>query len=254
MQLTRHIQQGKLIYFTQDDEMITVNENKFYRWLAFDDVIQSVMLKREPWQLTLPHQTALMLPLLYIQPKTVIEFGLGGGNLSRFLLHHIPTLSLHTVEYSAEVKHCFDVFFNPDNCSVNLHHNSALDWLHQNKKHAGDWYICDIYQRDQLINDSIILTKNILKKIKTKAIISLNLPCPSNDDINYFLETLRQLAPNKHIVYFHVPHYLNVIIHIIPRDLLPTPEMLAIEQSILPERITKKWLKFWKHGLQYSSN
>jgi len=250
MKLVKHIQQGQLSYFTQDVNSISVSENQHYRWLAFDNVVQSMMLKRQPWQLTFPHQISLMSPLLFFRPKKVVEFGLGGGNLARFLLHYLPDLTLDTIEYSREVIECFDRFFNPEAAKVNLHHSSALDWLHYHKKTKADWFICDIYQKDQSINDSLILTKNILKKVGKQAVLSLNLPSPSNDDINYFLAELKILAPTKHLVYFHIPHYLNVIIHLLPCDMSNQLDDNLLLNTALPPRTFKRWRKYWQHGMQ----
>jgi spermidine synthase len=250
MKLVKHIQQGQLCYFTQNDDLISVSENQHYRWLAFDNVVQSMMLKRQPWQLTFPHQISLLSPLLFFQPKQVVEFGLGGGNLARFLLHYLPDLTLHTIEYSHEVIECFERFFNPQVANVNLHHCSALDWLHYNRKAKPDWFICDIYQKSQSITDSLTLTKNILKRVGDKAVLSLNLPSPSNDEINYFLSELKILAPTKQLVYFHIPHYLNVIIHILPCDMLHQPQDNLINNTPLPTRTYKRWRNYWLHGMK----
>lgn len=250
MKLTKHIQQGQLSYFTQSDELISVSENDHYRWLAFDDVVQSMMLKRQPWRLTFPHQISLLSPLLFFRPKQVVEFGLGGGNLARFLLHYLPDLTLHTVEYSQEVIDCFERFFNPQMTNVNLHHNSALDWLHFNKRIKPDWFICDIYQSSQSIDDSLILTKNILKKVGGQAVLSMNLPSPSNDEINYFLAELKRLAPDKHLIYFHIPHYLNVIIHLLPKDMVNDADTELSVNAVLPKRTVKRWRAYWRHGLK----
>jgi spermidine synthase len=250
MKLIKHIQQGQLSYLSHNDELVSVSENNHYRWLAFDDVVQSMMLKRQPWQLTFPHQISLLSPLLFFRPKQVVEFGLGGGNLSRFLLHHIPELDVHTVEYSQEVIDCFERFFNPQSATVNLHHCSALDWLHLHKRVKPDWFICDIYLSSQSIDDSLILTKNILKKVGEQAVLSINLPSPSDEEINYFLTELKVLAPTKHLVYFHIPHYLNIIIHLLPRDIFKQSEAELLTHSVLPERTFKRWRKYWQHGLQ----
>ncbi|MBA6263866.1 spermidine synthase [Colwellia sp. Bg11-12] len=250
MKLVKHIQQGHLSYFTQNNDAISVSENQHYRWLAFDNVVQSMMLKRKPSQLTFPHQISLLSPLLFFRPKRVVEFGLGGGNLARFLLHHLPDLTLDTIEYSQEVIECFERFFNPQTANVHLHHCSALDWLHYHKKIKPDWFICDIYQKNQSIHDSLILTKNILKKVGEQAVLSLNLPSPSNEEINYFLSELKVLAPNKQLVYFHIPHYLNVIIHLLPNNMVNQPEDFLIDTTILPTRTFNRWRKYWRHGMQ----
>jgi len=249
MKLAKHIQQGQLNYFTHSDELISVSENQHYCWLAFDDVVQSMMLKRRPWQLTFPHQISLLSPLLFFRPKQVVEFGLGGGNLARFLLHYLPDLALHTVEYSEEVIDCFERFFNPQSANVNLHHSSALDWLHYQKRMKPDWFICDIYQSSQSIDDSLTLTKNILKKVGKQTVLSMNLPNPSDEEINYFLAELKRLAPDKHLVYFHIPNYLNVVIHLLPINMLKQPKNELINNSILPIRIFNRWRGYWKHGL-----
>jgi spermidine synthase len=250
MKLVKHIQQGQLSYFTQDVNSISVSENQHYRWLAFDNVVQSMMLKRQPWQLTFPHQISLLSPLLFFQPKKVVEFGLGGGNLARFLLHYLPDLTLETVEYSHEVIECFERFFNPQAANVNLHNSSALDWLHFHKKIKPDWFICDIYQKNQSINDSLTLTKNVLKKVSKQAILSLNLPSPSNEEINYFLAELKLLAPNKQLIYFQIPHYLNIIIHIMPTEMLNQSDNNLLINSVLPARTFNRWRKYWRHGMQ----
>ena len=250
MKLTKHLSQGQLLHFIQSDEQITVHENEHYRWLAFNDTVQSVMLKRKPWQLTLPHQTALMLPLLFTQPNQIAEFGLGGGNISRFLVHYLSNLSLHSIEYSKNVINCFQRYFNPEQQNINLHHSSALDWLHHNKKIKPDWLICDIYQTSQSIEDSIQLTKNILKTLTKDAIFSINLPNPSNDEINYFLEVLRQISPNRDLVYFHIPNYLNVIIHLIPNKQLHTHTDRAANSSVLPTFKQKRWQDLWRYGIK----
>ena len=102
MQLSKHIAQGKLLYLSQGEENLSVSENQYFRWLAFNNdkgeqVIQSVMHKRKPWQLTLPHQTALLLPLLFFKPQNVVELGLGGGNLDRFLAHTCNNISIKSI-------------------------------------------------------------------------------------------------------------------------------------------------------------
>jgi len=250
MQLAKHISQGQIIHYHQGNELLSVSENQYYRWLCFDQVVQSVMLKRLPWRLTLPHQTALMLPLLFIQPNKVVELGLGGGNLARFLRHYFPQLQLYTIESSSAVIDCFDQYFNPQLQGFNLQCSSALDWIYHNKSLNADWIICDIYHVGQTIERSITLTKNILKTCSKKAILSLNLPSPTNEEIDHFLQILRDSYPEKEIYYFHIPNYLNIIVHIIPKSLLGERYHLNPERNPLPAAMLKRWHQFWQHGIQ----
>jgi len=250
MQLAKHISQGKVIYYHHGDELLSVNENQYYRWLCFDEVVQSVMLKRLPWRLTLPHQTALMLPLLFIQPNKVVELGLGGGNLARFLRHYLPRLQLYTIENSSAVVECFTKYFNPQMKDFNLQCSPALDWLYHHKSILADWTICDIYHSKQTISNSITLTKNILKTCSETAVLSLNLPSPSNEEIDHFLQILRQCYPKKEIYYFHIPNYLNIVVHIFPKNLTAATCKFDDRNNTIPIAILKRWQTFWHHGIQ----
>ena len=48
MQLTKHIEQGRLIYLDKNEDIntlgsLSVGENDYYKWLNIGDVVQSVM-------------------------------------------------------------------------------------------------------------------------------------------------------------------------------------------------------------------
>ena len=120
MQLNRHINQGSLLYLDQLNERLAISENNHFRWLAFDNVIQSIMHRRLPANLTLPHHTALMLPLLFFKPQNMLEFGLGGGNIARFIKQLNPTVKFTSIERSASVINAFKQFFNPDNIEIDI--------------------------------------------------------------------------------------------------------------------------------------
>ena len=101
MKLATHLQQSKLIYLEKYNEEISVMENEHYISLMIGKVVQSIMLKRLPHKLTIPHHYFLTLPLLFMSPKHVVELGLGGGNLVRFLNRWVPNINvtrLNTIE------------------------------------------------------------------------------------------------------------------------------------------------------------
>lgn len=254
MQLSKHIAQGKLLYLSQGEEGLSVSENEHFRWLAFsndkgEQVIQSVMHKRKPWQLTLPHQTALLLPLLFFKPQHIVELGLGGGNLDRFLAHTCSNISITSIEYSATVIENFIRYFNPEKAEIAIIHQNSQDWLIQKERAAIDWLICDVYQHQELDSDKTIKQlERLLDNIDGNSCLSINLPDATDNEVNLCLTVLQQLAGEHHITYFHIPNYLNIVIHLIPKHWQTFKLLKRNKHCHLPRRLFLKWRKFWPQG------
>ncbi|MGL1958612.1 MAG: hypothetical protein OCD00_14995 [Colwellia sp.] len=249
MQLEKHIVQGSLLYLSRNDNALSVCENEHYRWLAFSTVIQSVMHKRKPWQLTLPHQTALLLPLLFFKPDNIVELGLGGGNIARFLTHLSKKISVESIENNAQVIECFKQYFNPENTLINIVNKDSEQWLSQQQSTNIDWLICDIYKQESpSANYTMKQLELLTDKINDHACLSINLPDSSDNDINLYLTVLQQLQSNHDIVYFHVPNYLNIIIHLIPKHWRTTRLLKRNKSSYLSRHTFLRWRNFWQHG------
>jgi len=253
MQLAKHIAQGKLTYLSQDTNAVSVSENAYYRWLAFacdngEPVIQSIMLKRKPYKLTLPHQTALMLPLLFIKPKSVVELGLGGGNIQRFITNLSTSITMHSIEYNSTVIDCFNEYFNPQNNQTHIIYNDSKQWLQDNKIDY-DWYICDIYQQDiESYSNTVSQLEHLTAHVKPNTCLSINLPDANDSEVNLLLTILQQVSPHHEIVYFHIPNYLNIIVHLIPKQWQTYKKLKRNNHSYLPKNIFSRWKCFWQHG------
>ena len=258
MQLAKHIDNSKLLYLSQSygnksADAISINENNYFRWIAFGDVIQSVMHKRKPWLLTLPHQTMMLLPLLFFKPQNIIELGLGGGNLARFLSHLSDEINFTSIECDSLVIKCFKQYFNPENSSITVIHNRAEAWL-VDKKLSGqateslDWLICDVYQQ-QLIDfkETLTLLEIFMSAISNNTCLSINLPDANDQEVNLCLTVLKQLQSNHRIVYFHVPNYLNIVIHVIPDHWPIDFPNRNNKHSYLDKRIYNRALTFLRH-------
>ncbi|MDG1752789.1 MAG: hypothetical protein P8I03_14190 [Thalassotalea sp.] len=245
MKLAAHLQQSKLLYLKQDSENLSVAENEYYRWLLFDNVVQSIMLKRVPFRLTIPHQYFLMLPLLFSSPQKIVELGLGGGNLVRFLNHILPEAEILSIEYNQQVIECFETFFNPQKIQQPIINTSFELWLATKKKRQiCDWLIYDIYQTDEDPQYFLKQIARILKKIDNNAWLSINLPDLDEHELNIALLHLSSLKQNRVMRYFHVPHYKNIIIHLAPEN-----NLLVTENSILPHYAISRWSTLWLHGM-----
>jgi spermidine synthase len=251
MQLAKHLAQGRLVYLSQQQDAITVSENDSYRWMAFSDVVQSVMHKRKPWQLTLPHQIALLMPLLLFRPTRIIELGLGGGNLTRFLQHLSANIRLTTIDHSQEVIDSFRQYFNPEQVEMDITCADGMTWLAQQNASDIDWIICDVYQSQELGFDCIVNQLEVLtSKLDSQGCLSINLPDISDHDINLCLTILQQLQPDHHITYFNIPNYLNIVIHLTPTHWPLHRLIKRNRQSYLSLVTLHRWRKFWPHGLQ----
>jgi len=249
MQLDKHVKQGKLLYLNKT-ENISVSENDHYRWLAFGEVVQSVMLKREVWKLTLPHQKIMMLPLLFFTPQQVVEIGLGGGNTGRFLTHLLKGLSFKSIELNASVIECFNHYFNPQNAAISTQHENATTWFKSafnNEKENIDWLISDVYKEDTSdFTTTLNLLNDIVIDFPQNNCLSLNLPDFSDHEINLCLTVIQQLDSTHHIVYFHVPNHLNIIVHILPKHWPLERLLLKQKHPLLAKYTYKKWKNFWK--------
>jgi len=253
MRLEKHLSQGKLLYLTKQEDAISVSENDHFRWMAFNDVVQSIMHKRKPHLLTLPHQVALMLPLLLFRPNKVIELGLGGGNLTRFLRHLSPEIEVTSLEYNPQVINCFTEYFNPEQLRLSIIHSDGLSWLTQQDEHDIDWLICDVYRSEEFGFDSIIKQLEVLTgKLTRESCLSINLPDISDEEINLCLTILQQIQVEHDISYFHIPNYLNIVIQLYPKHWslhrLLKQSAKRNRNSYLPQRVFNRWSQFWKHG------
>ncbi|WP_448211726.1 hypothetical protein [Colwellia sp. MEBiC06753] len=240
MPLSRHINQGRLLYFTQDPDAISVCENNYLRWLSFDDVVQSVIRKAKPYQLTLPHQWALMMPLLNCTPSTVVELGLGGGNHLQFSRWLSKDIDHQVIEANDKVIALALEYFYLSSMAQYIHHQNAECWLTQQPAINCDWLVFDIYQKVKFGDFSYNqLLNQVIEQVPNGSILSINFPETTEKEISYWLSQL--LNKHSHIVHsYTVPHYQNIVLHLLPK----TPAKTIVRSSILPTRLQRFWQQY----------
>ncbi|HEY3699337.1 MAG TPA: spermidine synthase [Spongiibacteraceae bacterium] len=91
---------GKEIFRTYDEfGPVQVFDDGTKRYLSFGEGDeQSCVLKTQPYLLQHDYTRAMLLPLLFAQPRDAILVGLGGGALVSCLLHHLTDLQLRVIE------------------------------------------------------------------------------------------------------------------------------------------------------------
>ena len=242
MKLINQFKQGKLIYINLMTNL-AVYESSHYRWLTLNDTCQSIILKRQPTKLVLPHHYALMLPLLFFIPKQVVILGLGGGNLNRFLFESNPDLNLTIIEQSPDIVDIYRAFFSPTPTNETIIIRDAIDWLSQEYLPEINWLICDIFSK---LEERQTLEKIISLVIckQHQQIFSINIAGARSEEINRLLYALKTKCREGDIAYFNVPHYNNVVVHVMPAQLMNKP---SFSSSMLTQAIHRRWQSLWQH-------
>lgn len=139
---------GKEIYRTYDENgPIQVFDDGTKRYLSFGEGDeQSCILKAEPSLLQHDYTRAMLLPLLYTQPRDVIVAGLGGGALVNCLHRHLPELKLRAVELRPGiVKIAYRYFDLPRDERLTLIQQNVIEFLDSDAIEKTDIFFSDIY-------------------------------------------------------------------------------------------------------------
>lgn len=206
--------QGTLEYLNQDELTIAVYRNDEYRWLLIDNVLQSLMLINSPAKLTMPHHIKLTQLLAEVNVKRVVEFGLGGGNLCRYLAKTHPSMQITSIEYSAVVVDIFHQFFNPENIDVDIENIDAFHYLNTMKTESVDWLIYDIFshQLDNFSREDKLINQ-LHRVLINKGWLSLNLTGIDNSGLSWLKQRLHERF-NSVPVILTIDGFKNTIVHV----------------------------------------
>ncbi|MDR8525085.1 MULTISPECIES: spermidine synthase [Shewanella] len=141
----------QVLHQTQDEYgPLIVLEDKQTRILAFgENDEQSKLLKATPHIPQHTYVQAMLLVLLYSQPKSAIVLGLGGGGLIHALRHFDAGIKLTAVELRAEVIELAKRYFQlPLSKKLKVVHQDAKHFLAAAEHKRVDVVFTDIYSAD----------------------------------------------------------------------------------------------------------
>jgi len=149
---------GKLV-FEDFDEMgvMEVVDDHEVRSLHFGTrEKQSAMNLAAPCQLTLSYTKAMIAGLLFIdKPRSILNVGLGGGSLPKFMLCHYPESRVDVVEIREKVvKIAYTYFQLPRVPRLNVLVCDIRTYFRKVKTRSYDMIFLDAYNREGL-SDSI---------------------------------------------------------------------------------------------------
>jgi len=125
---------GTVIHRSQDSHgIIEVVDDGSTRSMHFGNAIrQSAMDVSRPEYLVLTYTRAMMSSLLFEpSPRRVLLIGLGGGSLTKFILHHFPQCRIDAVEHrELVVKLAHAYFFLPEEQQLCIHVADGAEFVH----------------------------------------------------------------------------------------------------------------------------
>jgi len=142
--------QGQRIHLRRSEfQTLMVYQDDQLRLLRVDEeAIQSACNLDAPHELILPYTQSMMgLFLFQPPPKRALVLGLGGGDMVRFLHHHIPQAGITAVDIDHEVISVAKEYFMLPKSRIKLICDDALHFLQSNKT-VYDAIFVDLYSAE----------------------------------------------------------------------------------------------------------
>jgi spermidine synthase len=130
---------------------IRLAEDGTQRYMDFENLRQSAMLLKDPWELRLRYTRFLSLALtLTPEPKRILILGLGGGSFPKKLYRDIPDVVVDVVDIDPEViaiakQH----FLVPEDARMHLHAMDGRRFVQETRERY-DLIFLDAYNSDTI--------------------------------------------------------------------------------------------------------
>ena len=157
---------------------IRIFDDGQYRILSFaEGDEQSRIRLSTPHILQHEYTQAMMLPLLFCEPKRVCILGLGGGTLLNALHYTVPAIHITAVELRQEVMDAAEMYFKlPKGKRISLEVANAIDYMAEGLPKKVDLLMTDLYNTEgmdrSVLQASFI--ENCAKNIKEDGWLALN--------------------------------------------------------------------------------
>lgn len=255
---------ARLAYREVSELTIEVRENNDWRWLLFHSnteqnfqsesfPIQSLMSKQRPEYLALPYMQAMMVSLcLNVFPANgkVLQLGLGGGAINRFLMHYYPEITLQTVELSSTVLDIYQQYFCAEQLPINragcagdgmstaadeaIVIHDAMNYFALDKSaRLNDLVICDMYGAAGLPN--FMQEKPFFVQLGAvlgdTGILVINAGAKNVNLLQKIFNSLREVF--RYLLIAEVPGFENIILYASNSVLNTEASRIAKLQSVI---------------------
>ncbi|AOT07743.1 spermidine synthase [Pseudoalteromonas luteoviolacea] len=190
-------------------------ENNTLRWFNIDGIMQSAMSISEPSSLVFPHMLFMAIPTYEITTvNRVLDIGLGGGGLLRFLRDKYPQAHIEAVEKSQHIIDLYRQFFNPNEIESVIHCKDAHAFVTQQTTTLPfDLIVVDIFDSETLlpfIFESQFYS-NLKDLVAKKGWIALNTVFTKREQISKLSDVLTKIFPDTTIYGFKAAQFANIV-------------------------------------------
>lgn len=192
----------QLVWFQSGPPRLQLTEEGSFLCLYLDGIMQSKMNQLAPAATLSAHLVPILMSLQQLKPESVLQLGLGGGDINRFVTTVLPNTQLLTVELSQVVIDTYRRFFCLKG-KEELVALSAQDFL-QNNQQQWPFVIWDIYP---LFEDWQQAMQKTLEQVGT---IWINLSQPDYQPL------LEALLTGRSYQCHQAEGYLNLVYEISP--------------------------------------
>lgn len=219
-----------------ENQLLQVKETELYRWFELaGSNPQSVMSKKQPHKILTPvYQTLLLFLLVKQGHLDLLNLGLGGGSLERFLAQY-SQIKMSAVDASKAVIDIAKKYFQlPE--QVHLFCQPAQRYLNA-INHQYDVIICDLFVGKH--NASCLQEETFyqqLKKVsKLDSLLMLNLRPESDQQLLQQLLMIKGFFP--YLLLFEFSDYANVVV-MASQQALPNQSLLQQRLAEYPELLS----------------
>ena len=235
--MIEQLQNGRVLFSESVGQaVITVLENKLYRWLCFNDeqAIQSCLNLESPEKLVLPYQQYMMMWRLLAKdkaPSSASILGIGGGDIIRFLRSSFPSIKITAVDNEPRIAQIASEYFliKPDQVYLTLQIEDAQIFI--KKPHRHDLLLIDIVANNVLpyFLAKLSFWQDCHASLNEAGIMVVNFIPDSKSHFLLVLDMLRDVF--GHLPFcLEVPEHKNVVL------LMPYEETTEIlRQNIINE-------------------
>ena len=193
---------------------IEISQQGNLRLLHTDhQTVQSALNVDHPEQMPLPYMHAMMAGLLFqTPPKTCLLLGLGGGDLVRYLHHHLPACHVTAVEQDAQMVHISHQYFQrPRADNIAIHVDDAGEFIKQ-YQHPTDLLLIDLYG-DKLppLLDTAAFYDECHRALSSAGILAINLLTSDAEEFKSIVWKIRRRFKQQTLC-LSVPQYSNTVV------------------------------------------